>query len=567
MRYPMSNDKPKVVLVRPPYSYEIYKSTYKNKYKVANKWVSSPLNLMYLGAAVVEVGGDVRIVDGEVDNLSLEELVDEILELTPDIVGITGTTPEYGAVKYVAEEVKKRAPDVVTVIGGAHATHIPWEIVDQVREIDYVAIFEAEKVLAAIVSNDIEKLSEYSDNALYLMNMVGFDQANKYRGKILFSKNQTTTDLEHLFPLRKQPYIDMSNYRFADPQVGLVLTDSVETARGCPFACTFCSSRRSGLGLRSVENILEELDEISASMSDAGQRGLIQFVDDTLTFNRKRSIDLFEGMINRNYDAHYLCLTRANTIATNDGHEEDVAFAKLMKDTGFVQISFGIESGSPEINEAMQKGMSLDTYRHAYNILSEIGVEERRGSIIIGHPHETEKTIRESIDFVLKLKIQRVNVNIMTPYPGTMVYDQARRGEGIYFDPGANEYSNFRRWGNSVISTDELSSEALEYWHKRFLTEAYSNKTSLVHSAKEFLAGNRSHFFHRPVINGVRNRFKLIREGYWNTPPRFSRPDHSDYNPKDWGAAHITKTDCLTALNVIYEIRNRKSSKPELTIS
>jgi Fe-S oxidoreductase len=227
----------------------------------------------------------------------------------------------------------------VTVIGGAHATHVPWEIVDQVREIDYVAIFEAEKVLAAIVSNDIEKLSEYSDNALYLMNMVGFDQADKYRGKILFSQNQTTTDLEHLFPLRKQPYIDMSNYRFADPQVGLVLTDSVETARGCPYACTFCSSRRSGLGLRSVENILEELDEISASMSDAGQRGLIQFVDDTLTFNRKRSIDLFEGMINRNYDAHYLCLTRANTIATNDGHEEDVAFAKLMKDTGFVQIS------------------------------------------------------------------------------------------------------------------------------------------------------------------------------------------------------------------------------------
>ena len=75
MKIPMSIDKPKVVLIRPSYSAEIYKSTYKNKYKVGEKWVSAPLPIMYLAAAVVNVGADVRIVDGEVDNLSLEEVV------------------------------------------------------------------------------------------------------------------------------------------------------------------------------------------------------------------------------------------------------------------------------------------------------------------------------------------------------------------------------------------------------------------------------------------------------------------------------------------------------------
>ena len=73
--------------------------------------------------------------------------------------------------------------------------------------------------------------------------------------------------------MRQDPYIDMSNYRFADPQVGLVLTDSLETARGCPYSCTFCSSRQSGLGLRSVENILEELDQISANMAEKAKEG------------------------------------------------------------------------------------------------------------------------------------------------------------------------------------------------------------------------------------------------------------------------------------------------------
>ena len=69
---------------------------------------------------------------------------------------------------------------------------------------------------------------------------------------------------------------------------------------------------------------------------------------------------------------------------------------------------------------------------------------------------------------------------------------------------------------------------------------------------------NRSHFFHRPVIKGIRDRWDLIRKGEWQTPPKFAKPDHSDYNSDDWGAAHITKTDCLNAFKTLYDIRNRK---------
>jgi len=185
-------------------------------------------------------------------------------------------------------------------------------------------------------------------------------------------------------------------------------------------------------------------------------------------------------------------------------------------------------------------------------------VEERRGSFIIGHPNETEQSIRDSINFAIELNIHRASVNIMTPYPGTKVYDQARQGQGLYFENGATDFSNFKRWGNSVVSTDELTPEALQYWHKRFLAEVYSTSTSLKHSAKEFISGNRSHFFHRPVIKGVRDRWDSIRKGEWQTPPKFVKPDHSDYHSDYWGAAHITKTDCLSALKSLYDIRNRK---------
>jgi len=455
----------------------------------------------------------------------------------------------------------------VTVIGGAHATHVPWEIIDEVEGIDYVVVFEGEKSMAAIASSDSEKLNEYSENAVYLMKTVGFKKAEKYRSKVLFSQNQTTEDLERLRPLRKEPYINMSNYRFADPKHGLVLTDSLETARGCPFSCTFCSSRRSGLGMRSIDNIVDELDQITANMKKTSQQGIISFVDDTLTVNRARSVELFETMKKRNYNSHFTALTRANTISTKNGHKDDLAFTKLMIEVGFEQISFGIESGNPTINEAMQKGVTLDHYRRAYEILTKLGVEERRGSFIIGHPYETEKTIMDSINFALELKLHRFGVNIMTPYPGTAVYDQTRKGEGIYFEKNANSFSNYRRWGNSVVSTDSLSSKALEYWHRRFLAEVYSSSTSLKHSAKEYISGNHSHFFHRPVINAARDKLKMIVKRDWFNPPKFPKPDHSDYISEYWGEAHITKTDCLKALNNIYQLKNRKFLKKDKTIA
>ena len=196
----------------------------------------------------------------------------------------------------------------------------------------------------------------------------------------------------------------------------------------------------------------------------------------------------------------------------------------------------------------MNKGAALDDYRRAYEVLDEAGFEEHRGSFIIGHPHETEQTIRESIDFAREVGLHRVGVNIMTPYPGTAVYDDARNGRGLYFEPRACDYAQYRRWGRSVVSTDELSAEALEYWHGRFLAEVYSTDQVVRHAMKEFRRGNRSRFYFRPVLEANRHRKQMVREGSWQSPKRFPTPDHSDYDTCQWAQAHVTKRDCQATL-------------------
>jgi anaerobic magnesium-protoporphyrin IX monomethyl ester cyclase len=544
--------KAKVVLVRPEYSFAIYQATYRNKFSPGGKQVSTPMQLMQLGAEVVKAGHDVRIIDAEAENLSrITELVDRIAAERPDVVGVTCTSPEYHRAKGLLEAIKRRIPHVVTVIGGAHATHVPWELATEIEGVDYVVIYEGEKALVAVADGDTERLAEYAENARALMKRVGAHPPIG-GGKPLLGPNQTVEDLEQLQPLRGRPYLDMTWYRYSDPGYGLVITDSIETARGCPFSCTFCSSARSGLGMRRVETVLDELEVVQSRFRRAGGTGLVLFLDDTLTFSRQRATELFEGMLRRGFRMHCAGFTRANTIHTRFGRHGDREFASLMKRAGFRNISFGVETGSEKINEQMKKGVSLDDYRQACSLLRRVGFDEIRGSFIIGNPYETVESIWQSINFAKELRLDRIGVNIMTPYPGTAAYESARLGKGLYFEPGATSYQNYRRWGNAVVSTEELTAEALIWWHGRFLAEVYGSFGSLRHSWRNIRSGNYSGFYHRPVVDALKRRVKMWWNGQWATAPDFGRPDHSNYDSSFWGVAHIHKTDCLKFLGERY---------------
>ena len=542
----------KVVLLRPEYSLNVYSPTYKLRFSPGRKQVSTPLQLMQLGGAVVAAGHDVRIIDGEAENLENATLAQRIVAERPDVVGVTCTTPEYHTAKDLIVRIRQALPTAIIVIGGAHATHVPWQLADEIAELDYIVMNEGERALVAVANGDVALLREYATNALAVMDLVGADYSSNARGRVLLGPAQTQEDLESISPVRALPYIDMRFYRYCDPEHGLVITDSVETARGCPFGCTFCSSARSGLTMRSIPNVLDELQALNSRFRAMGSNGFVVFLDDTLTFSRPRARELFEGMARRGLSLHCTGFTRANTIATKYGIAEDIDFVRLMRRVGFRSISFGIETGSEHLNSALNKGVALDDYRKAYRILRRAGFEEMRGSFIVGNPYETEQTVQESIRFAKELKLHRVGVNIMTPYPGTDAFDDARHGRGLYFEPNANDYQNYRRWGQSVVSTESLNPRALEYWHARFLAEVYGSRHCIAHALGELRNGNLSFYYHRPVTSGAFRQLRMRLDGQWDRPPKFSAPDHRNYRSRDWGQAHVRKSDCRQFLRQRY---------------
>jgi len=177
----------------------------------------------------------------------------------------------------------------------------------------------------------------------------------------------------------------------------------------------------------------------------------------------------------------------------------------LMRRANFVELSLGVESGDQVILDGVSKGTSLDEYRQAYRAMRDLGFQTR-GSFILGLPGETHASARRTIDFAKELDLMRASCNILTPYPGTELLERARNGDGLRLL--TEDWREFNRWGDCVIETDELKRDDLLYYQRRFLTEFYTQPKILKYHAGQWLRGNRSRYYYRPLLFGFRERLR-----------------------------------------------------------
>jgi radical SAM superfamily enzyme YgiQ (UPF0313 family) len=275
----------------------------------------------------------------------------------------------------------------------------------------------------------------------------------------------------------------------------MVKMDVLESIRGCPFMCTFCSVRGVKPRLRDITRVV---DEIEYSYKTYGTE-LFMFFDDTLTVNRFHVFDLCDEIIKRGLNKHvvFYANTRANTTTPE--------MLDKMIEAGFTEMSMGVETGSAEMMKAIKKGTRVEQYEQVYEWMAERGLQTR-ASFIVGHAYETHETVLESIAFAKKINLMRCAVNILTPYPDTHSYDQAVAGDGLHLM--CEDWRQFKRWGTSVIRTDDLTAEDLEWYQRRFLTEFYTQPKVLWYHFKQLLQGNFSHYFFRPLYFAMRNRVK-----------------------------------------------------------
>jgi len=191
----------------------------------------------------------------------------------------------------------------------------------------------------------------------------------------------------------------------------------ISSSRGCPFRCSFCTTAMGKrIRLRSPESLVAE---IRHGRERFGVEQII-FTDENFTGDSERARAFCRRIVDAglNRGINYICQSRVaierKTLAA-------------MREANFTHITFGIESGNQEVLKRAHKGIRLAQSEQAVRWAHELGMITD-GNFILGLPHDTPETIRETIDFACRLPLDYASFFLLVPYPGTEVMEMARAG-------------------------------------------------------------------------------------------------------------------------------------------
>lgn len=406
------------LLINPPYSVS---ERYGNDMKKFGA-VSEPLGLAYLAAGLEEQGFKVEIIDAPAQGITVKGIVEEHISKETNLVGITFLTPMYNAVKKLANKIKKSHPGVKIIVGGPHPSALPEKTLEEIASIDFICIGEGERTIVEV--------AEYMAGKKEIENIKGlaYRDSNDIRVNAARPIEKTLDSLpvpaRHLLPM-KQYKLTASRTR------GTGFCPTIILARGCPFNCQFCS-HPFGRTFRhhSVKRIIEEIKEL-VDKYDIKQ---VNFEADTLTIDKNFVLELCRTMIDQRIDISWTCESRMDTI--------DEEMLRIMKEAGCWQISYGVESGSQRLLDAIVKGVTKETIIEAFRITKKVGISIR-GFFMLGLPTETKYESLQTIHFANKLNPLWAQFTVTIPYPGTPMFEQLdKEGQIRHFD-----WTDYNTWG------------------------------------------------------------------------------------------------------------------------
>ena len=383
------------------------------------------LGLAYLAAVSERRGDQVLVYDADVEEGSVRDVV---RDFDPQLVGITANTSQVKQAWRTAEAIKA-AKDVLVVLGGPHPSVLPAESAER-PEVDLVVRGEGEETwleLSAIVEKALAAglgaTRHMLDPQAHLFDAVAGVSYCTADGHIVHQPNRPPiSDLDSL-PWPAYHFFKMDRYTNLQPA-----TDTIEgaksfsllTSRGCPYRCSYCSQSimPQKWRARSAKNVLAEWRHL---VEDLGAQE-IGVLDDTANVKRQRLVELSDLLI-ANHLNHVPWIF-VNGIRANLADRELLA---RMKAAGLRRTAFGVESGDPGILESLNKKIDMGTIRQAFKDAKAVGLETI-GFFIIGLPGENEGTMEATIRFACELEPMIANFSMMTPFPGTQVYEMVKAG-------------------------------------------------------------------------------------------------------------------------------------------
>ena len=362
-----------------------------------------PSGLHSIAANLEAHGHDVAVVDLEIEDRQLPAI---LAGARPDVVGITAATANRFQAIAVAREVRAAVPDTVIVAGGPHFTFTAEDTLTHVPAIDVVARGEGEVTMLEL----LQSLAAGSPRA----DVAGISYVSG--GTVVHNADRTPIqDLDQLPPLNWER-IPWARYDYRFMNMPCV---SLQTGRGCPINCSFCSTTRMwGKHLRWRDPV-RVVDDI-AHLLERYPFEAVFFDDDTFTLNRRHLLGICAEIERRGLKFNWICQSRVDTV------NRDIL--ATMKRAGCCYVYFGVETGSEKMLASIHKRITgaqvLETVRdcRAVGLLS-------HALCMYSLPDETDEDRRQTFAFMEELiaaGLDSFSANPTIIYPGTEVEATAR---------------------------------------------------------------------------------------------------------------------------------------------
>ena len=419
--------------------------------------ICEPLELEYLVGNIDKAKASVKIIDMILEKKPIEFFINKY---KPHIVGITAYITHVGAVKEMARKIKFLSNKTITVVGGVHAEVVPEDFTS--KYIDYIIcsnpvetfIKIIDRVRAGVDTKEIDKTYiKSNDNQSHLSSCcrdrkdIGdtYIKSNDNQPHLssccrdtkdigdTYIKSNTnqprlanccrdTKEIDGIY-IKGKKHIRTSSYNILPPDRSSVKKYRkkyyymfhnpcalIKTSLGCPYTCSFCFCKEITGGkyfARKIDEVMEELESIKERE--------IYIVDDDFLFNEDR-LNLFcDELEKRNIHKRFLVYGRADFIAS---HEKVIG---RLSRHGLSAVIVGVESVREKDLKDFNKRSSLENNEKAIRILQKYGIELYATMIL--QPDFTKKDFRQIEDYIIGLNVSFVNLQPLTPLPGTEIYD------------------------------------------------------------------------------------------------------------------------------------------------
>ncbi|MFH1776096.1 MAG: radical SAM protein [Candidatus Omnitrophota bacterium] len=451
-------------LVFNPFKYKVHEENL----RIVQKYFGMfpPLSLAWVAAIARQAGHEVIIIDARTLNLTKEEVLDRLKSFRPDIIGFMMTTYMFpDALEWIRYFKKKL--NVLVVVGGYNLRVYPRESISH-PEIDYGVINHA--------LDTLPQLFLALEGKRKLADVAGLVYKND-KGEININPPQPVDFEQFPFPARDL----LPNELYAEFPTERKNFTVMVTSLGCPNSCGFCEAGRTAYNARTPITVVDEIEECYNKYHIRE----IDIFDYDFTVDKPRTRAICQEIKKRGLDILWACRSRVDI---------DRELLQEMKEAGCGRIYYGLESGSQEILNRLNKNITLVQIQKTIRTTKELGMKAL-GFFLVGAPGETKTTVIKTLRFAKKLDLTYVQFSKCLAKPLTPLWKEMQKHMGRdYWKEwimGKTEDCSLPRPWTSLTNKeiDHLARHAYVSFHSRlvFLLRASLKVRSFTEFKRKFL--------------------------------------------------------------------------------